>query len=130
MGELRAVAILKMPPLHLNPLESLQLHLLAQQAAQIALARRTASIDGLLTQRRLIKAAAHIQLFTAFQAVQAHIHSITCVMRAALSFRVLQHILIIGRQSQISQLTHRPGAVGIPQHQAVAVRCQTLLYLA
>ena len=42
---------------------------------------------------------------------------------AALSFRILQHILIIGRQSQISKLAHRPGTVGIPQHQAVAVRC-------
>ena len=119
-----------MPPLHLNPLESLQLHLLTQQTAQIALARRTAGIAGVLTQRRLIKAAAHIQLLTALQTVQAHIHSITCVMRAALSFRIIQHILIIGRQSQISQLAHRPGTIGIPQHQAVAVRCQTLLHLA
>ena len=119
-----------MPPLHLNPLEPLQLHLLAQQAAQIALARRTAGIAGVLAQRRLIKAAAHIQLLTVLQTVQAHIHSITCVMRAALSFRVLQHILLALRQSQISQLAHRPGAVGIPQHQAVAVRCQTLLHLA
>ena len=119
-----------MPPLHLNPLESLQLHLLAQQAAQIALARRTAGIAGVLAQRRLIKAAAHIQLLAAFQTVQSHIHSITCVMRAALSFRVLQHVLLIVRQSQISQLAHRPGTIGIPQHQAVAVRRQTLLHLA
>ena len=105
-----------MPPFHLNALEAIQLHRLAQQITQVALPASTTGIAGKLPKGGLIKAGNHLELLACCQIIQAYIHSITRVMGTALRLRVLQHILTLSWQSQISQLAHTPRPIGIPQH--------------